>query len=254
MPLERPRAARASHRPPRDCGRRPAGRARRRARGARRKPPLLVAAARSDGSCRDPSRRQRRHVDARAARELVEAACLGRRRLMGIDPERRDDPGCRSASASAVRHDSMPVPMVTIRSTPASTRACNELVRRSSHASRCACESVTPRRPVRRSAGTAVPRPRSLGRAAVRPYAPDPTPVSVGCPSAARIRGARLGDIGRERDRDDAQAVGEVVERAVELDRVRLVLGELPGRRAPRRTGSGARTTSQIRSSAPDRS
>ena len=108
--------------PPRGCGSRRAGRGRRRARAARRRAALLLR------------RRVPAHaVEARLAdrdglrvreelAQLVEALGLGGRRA-GADrcraPRRR--PGARSAIASAARHESIPVPIVTIRVTPAAT-------------------------------------------------------------------------------------------------------------------------------------
>ena len=50
-------------------------------------------------------------------------------------------------SSSAARHDSMPVPTVTIRSTPAERARRMSADGRSAHASRCACVSITPRLP-----------------------------------------------------------------------------------------------------------
>ena len=53
---------------------------------------------------------------------------------------------------------------------------------------------------------------------------------STGWPSASRICGAVSRQVRRERDRDRAHAVDQVVEDRVELGGARLVLGELPRR------------------------
>ena len=77
--------------------------------------------------------------------ELVDPARLGRRRP---DAGRSRVPHVRLRAASAIRraarHESIPVPMVTMRVTPASCALSTRAVASSSHASRCACESVTP--------------------------------------------------------------------------------------------------------------
>ena len=67
--------------------------------------------------------------------------------LVRVDAERGEDAFVRARRcSSAARHESMPVPTVTIRSTPARAPARSSADGRSAHASRCACVSITPRR------------------------------------------------------------------------------------------------------------
>ena len=76
--------------------------------------------------------------------ELVDAPRFRRRRpgAGGFRARRRPPRGAR-ASSSAARHDSIPVPTVMIRSTPAARARRISADGRSAHASRCAWVSIT---------------------------------------------------------------------------------------------------------------
>ena len=168
-------------------------------------------------------------------------------------PSAATTPWWLSAISSARRHESIPVPIVTIRVTPASFARATT-ASGSAHASRWAWLSVTPRSRARPRAGRAAepargPRRRAFGRTRPRPrrrvrWLPQRLEDALG----------RAGQVGGQRDPHGAQAVHEVVEHAVELVRS----ARRPSQAATAPSAStclfSARTTSQIRSSAPVRS
>ena len=103
---------------------------------------------------------------------------------------------------------------------------------------------------------------RSAGRAARAASIPVAATVAVrsatlsqarssGWPSASRIAARGLREVRRERDRGDAQPVGELVERPVELVGARLVLRELPRLASARRSGSAGGRSPRSRRARP---
>ena len=144
-------------------------------------------AARSRGRSRARSRRPRPRAGARGARgarrgatgSSPPAAC-------GWTPRIAQTPRARSASSSAVVAASTVVATVRIRSTPASRARETRTSGGSSHASRCACVSITPRSRPAASARAPPPRRsrRACGRAASARGAPAPAPAC----SASRRR------------------------------------------------------------------
>ena len=223
------RARRACPRPQRGCGRRPAFPSRRRPRAVARTAAAGRRAARSRGTSRGRSPRPRPRAGERAApRTSADAGVIAGPAACGWMPEDRVDPVVRSAKASAARQPSTVVPTVRMRVTPASGARHDRPVG-SSSASRCACVSITQQARVRRPAGTAAVQARSP------PLPPPPRrdPVEREVPRLPeRLEDPRrgLGEVRRQRDGDRDDAVGEVVEDAVELGRPRLVLCQVPRR------------------------
>ena len=117
----------------------------------------------------------------------------------------------RSASATASREDSIPVPTVTTRSTPASRARRSSADGRSAHASRCACVSIKRPRPEGRRAGRAAQRPRCPRRTAHDLAQRDPRRDRR---AAAARRGSarRSREIRRDGHGDRTQAVGQLVQ------------------------------------------
>ena len=100
----------------------------------------------------------------------------------GSMPSAANTPSFASAMASAARQESIPVPIVTIRVTPASHARSTRIAAGSSHASRCACESVTRR--WRPPSARAPPRRPAPGRAWRRAASAHAGPVRRGARSA----------------------------------------------------------------------
>ena len=221
----RPRVRRPSPRSPPGCGRRPGAPARRRARAARRRAPLLTASRRRKVVQPRLPHGDRARVGEQLA-ELVEPVGLGAAGLVRVDAEHGEDPAAGpQARARAARLD--PRADGEDALTPASTRARRARRGRVWHASRCACVSITRRRPGRRSGEERRGRrdPVRCGREPVGHALP---PSSAGCPSAPGSARSCRACMRRARSRRRADrrpgrtACGRARPRA-------LVLRELPG-------------------------
>ena len=215
---------------------------------------LARRAARSRGSGRARSRRPRPPSGgARSSRERGEPrpADAG---LVGMDAERGEDSLLRSASSSVAPAGLEPGADRRSRATTPAARA------RASAAPRVV-ERVEVRVRVDHAAAAADSTRGKSGCAGSIPSAGDGPPVADALPGElARAGRARpgsaapiSGQVRRERDRDGAQPVGEVVERRGRARPPGVVLRELPRRRSSTWRLS-ARTISQMRSSAPERS
>ncbi len=165
----RARAHSPSRRRPRGCGSRRGGRARRRARAARRGVGVAARLSHIDERCRARSHRRRLPSGAKAAHgarrgglPLASPPDAGRFRA----PRRH--PRSHRRSRAQREQESIPVPIVTIRVTPALRALSTSAEGSASHASRCACESVTvQRRPPSAPAHRRLPARRRASRRGV---------------------------------------------------------------------------------------
>ena len=155
-----------------------------------RRDAVVRHAARSRGSGRARSRRRRRRGRGRGAPGARRASARRFSRVVGVDAEGCVDTVLGPASSSAARHESIVVPTVITRSTPAARARSSTTEAGSEQASRCAWVSIIAAGSARPSA-RARPRPPSPGRASRRGASARPAAARAGARSAPTVRTRR---------------------------------------------------------------